>query len=79
MKQGHNINVKGIGRFSITISADGEINVHVKADHHLKSRLNETDGFEGTILNKDMISPKNEKIIAAWNKAHPDDPVETLA
>lgn len=53
---------------------DGTVNIRVRVNPDLDKRINA--GFRGKWINRENIGKSEAEIIALWNEAHPDDPVE---
>jgi hypothetical protein len=53
---------------------DGSVNIKVRVNPDLNKRIN--SGFRGKWINAENIGKSEEEIIALWNEAHPEDPVE---
>lgn len=76
MKNSEAVKLPGLGTFAPTIDLDGKINIAHWPDRKLLIKLNIKDAYIGDIQNKDMIGKTSADLIARWNEAHPDDPVE---
>jgi hypothetical protein len=66
----------GTATYSPSIDLDGRIRVHVKVDRRILNALNAEGGFCGRIANRENVGKGRDDLVAAWNAAHPDDPVE---
>jgi hypothetical protein len=64
----------GIGTFTPTLRADGEVHLTFRPAVELKNALNSED-FSGTIRNKRNRGKSADELIALWNELHPEDPV----
>jgi hypothetical protein len=62
--------------YSPTVSLDGTFGVGHRADDAIKKRLNAPGAFQGEIVNRENIGKASDDLVAQWNEAHPDDPVE---
>ena len=74
--EGHPVQLPGIGRFSVHMRLGGRMRLAVRADRQLQSALSDPAQFEGDLLRAENIDLDTAAIIALWNEAHPDDPVE---
>ena len=74
LAKGFSINLPGLGIFTPTMSLDGKVNVSTRVDRTLISELNKAaGGFEGNVINSDMIGKTSAELIALWNEENPDD------
>jgi nucleoid DNA-binding protein len=53
---------------------DGSVNIKVRVNPELDKRINAE--FRGKWINSANIGKSEEEIIALWNEAHPEDPIE---
>lgn len=53
---------------------NGSINIDVRVNPDLDKRVNA--GFRGKWINRENIGKSEAEIIALWNEAYPDDPIE---
>jgi hypothetical protein len=75
-KQGRPVKLEGLGIYTPVIQLDGEIKIGHRADTEIKKQLNVPGEFNGEIENRDNIGKSSDDLVAMWNEAHPDDPVE---
>lgn len=76
LKAGRSVRLTGIGLFSPTIKLDGKIKTSFRLEKGLSSELNkDAEGFEGKIINNDMIGKTVDDLVTRWNDEHPEDPV----
>lgn len=54
--------------------SDGSVAIKVRVNPDLRKRINA--GFRGKWINSENIGKSEEEIIALWNEAYPEDPVE---
>jgi len=54
---------------------DGSVNVSVRVTPRVVKRVNAE--FRGQWVNAENIGISQEDVIALWNAAHPDDPIES--
>lgn len=73
---GRPVKLPGLGTYSPGIKMDGTIRVGHRSDSGLKKRLNDSDGFEGTVLNNEHVGKSLDDLVELWNTEHPDDLVE---
>jgi hypothetical protein len=66
----------GIATYSPSIDLNGKLTVNVRVDTRILHALNAKGAYRGRIVNAENIGKKVEDLIAFWNEAHPDDPVE---
>ena len=66
----------GIAIYTPSIQLDGDFEVRVKVDKRLVSALNSEGAFRGQINYAENIGKSSAELVALWNEAHPDDPVE---
>ena len=74
-RRGQATRVPGIGTFTPTLRANGEIHLTFRPAVELKHALNRGD-FYGNIRNKRNRGKSADELVALWNELHPDDPVE---
>jgi hypothetical protein len=74
--RGQPVKLEGLGTYSPTVSLDGTFGVGHRADDAIKKRLNAPGAFQGEIVNRENIGKASDDLVAQWNEAHPDDPVE---
>jgi hypothetical protein len=77
LKAGRIVQMPNGTHFEPVGKKDGSIDVNVRTNPVVTKRVN-TD-FRGTWINAGNIDKTQDEIIALWNKAHPDDPVESGA
>lgn len=53
---------------------DGSVDIDVRVNPDLDKKVNA--GFRGTWVNSGNIGKNEAEIIALWNEAHPEDPIE---
>jgi len=73
--RGQAVKIEGLGIFTPTIRSDGEMNMLFRADKRLRSKLH-VNYLSTQIINKDSIGKSSDELVAMWNAAHPEDPVE---
>jgi hypothetical protein len=73
---GRGVKLDGLGTYLPNIGLDGTFNVEHRLDRDLKARLNDTESFAGTIVNRRRIGKTAAELVALWDELHPDDPVE---
>ena len=62
--------------FSPVIKLDGKIKTSFRLEKGLASELNKAaEGFEGEVINNDMIGKSVDDLVTRWNEEHPEDPV----
>ena len=74
--RGQPVKLEGLGTYTPKISLDGTLGIGHRADVALKHGLNQPGAFKGEIENRENIGKTSDDLIAMWNEAHPDDPVE---
>ena len=72
---GRPVRLKGIGTFSPRIDKDGQFSLNYRPDKWLKSELNVSGKFTGTVVNREMVGKSAEEVIERWNEEHPDDKI----
>jgi hypothetical protein len=75
-KAGQGVKLNGLGTFTPSIQLEGTFSVVYRPDKWLKNEFNKPHGFQGEIINRDMIGKSTEDLVARWNEDHPDDPIE---
>ncbi|MEW5828924.1 MAG: hypothetical protein AB1846_08565 [Chloroflexota bacterium] len=73
--RGQAVKIEGMGIFTPTIRSDGEMNMLFRADKSMRSKLH-VNYLSTNIINKDSIGKSADELVAMWNAAHPEDPVE---
>lgn len=73
--RGQAVKIEGMGIFTPTIRSDGEMNMLFRADKSMRSKLH-LNHLSTNIINKDSIGKSSDELVAMWNAAHPEDPVE---
>ena len=73
---GRPVRLKGLGIFSPGMDKDGEIGLNYRLDKWLKSELNVSGKFKGTVVNRDMAGKSAEEMVERWNDEHPDDKIK---
>ena len=74
-RKGQAVKIEGLGTFTPTIRANGQLDVLFRPDPRLLRDLNNKTLY-ANILNKDSIGKSADELVARWNMEHPDDPVE---
>ena len=74
LKGGRIVHLPNGTHYEPTGKKDGSIDIDVRVNPDLDKRIN--TGFRGKWINGENIGKSEEEIIALWNEAHPDDPVE---
>ena len=72
---GRAVKKPGLGIYSPGMKRDGNIKVGHRADPALKKRFNDSHGFEGDVINKDMVGKTLDDVIEKWNTENPNDAV----
>lgn len=73
---GQAVKLDGLGTFTPTIRMDGSLDILFRPEVDLLNELNDPARFHAKILNKSNIGRSADELVAQWNQAHPDDPVE---
>jgi len=76
-RAGRAVKIEGLGTWTPNISLDGRLDIQYRADNALINGLNLPGVFTGKIIHRENIGKSGEELIAMWNEAYPDDPVET--
>jgi len=66
----------GIAIFTPVMELDGDVKVSVRVDKRILAALNTPGAFTGKIIHPENIGKTSDDLVALWNEAHPDDPVE---
>ena len=74
LKEGRPVHT-GIAIFTPTIDGQGNLNVSVRVDKRITSKINETNAFVGKINNSANIGMTREQYVAKWNEDNPDNPI----
>jgi hypothetical protein len=74
LKAGRIIHLPNSTHYEPTGKKDGSVDINVRVNPELDKRVN--SDFRGKWLNSANIGKSEAEIIALWNEAHPDDPVE---
>ena len=75
LKEGHIVQLPNGTHFKPTGKRDGSIEVNVRVNPRIVRNIN--NGFRGAWRNAENIGKIEAEIIALWNAAHPDNPIET--
>ena len=75
-QQGKPTKIEDLGTFTPVLRSDDQIHLNFRPDVGIKTALNRQDAFNGTIDNKAHRGMSADELVALWNRAHPDDPVE---
>jgi hypothetical protein len=75
-RAGRAVKIEGLGTWTPNISLDGRLDIQYRADNALINGLNLPGVFTGKIINRENIGKSGEELIAMWNEAYPEDPVE---
>jgi hypothetical protein len=75
-RAGRAVKVEGLGVFSPSIDLDGQLSICFRPDPAFAKGLNVPGIVTGTIINRENIGKSSEELIAMWNQAFPDDPVD---
>jgi len=77
LSNGHAVNIPSLGTFAPKINLKGDIGLRYWASRDIVNFLNTPEVYQNEIiLNEDMIGKSTEDLIAKWNGAYPDDPVD---
>jgi hypothetical protein len=74
LKAGRIVHLPNGTHYKPTGKKDGAVEVDVRVNPDLKKRINA--GFRGKWINAGNIGKEEADIVALWNAAHPDDPIE---
>jgi hypothetical protein len=66
----------GVAIYTPSIDLDGDVEVKVKVDKRILRTLNAPGAFRGRLINAENVGKSGDDLVAMWNEAHPDDPVE---
>lgn len=75
LKTGRIVQLPNRTHYRPTGKQDGSIKIKVRVNPEVKRDVN--DNFRGEWLNAENIGVGIDGLIAQWNEAHPDDPVES--
>ena len=73
---GRGVKLPGLGSYLPNLKPDGTLNTEHRQDRRLKQHLKSSPYFSGKILNKENIGKSMDELVALWDEAHPEDPVE---
>jgi hypothetical protein len=73
---GQGVKLEGVATFGPKIDLKGKISLSSRIAIEINSRLNMDGAFNGDIENSENIGKTTDELVAMWNEAHPDDPVE---
>ena len=74
LKSGRIVKLPNSTHYQPIGKSDGSVAIKVRVNPDLNKRINA--GFRGKWINSENIGKSEEEIIALWNEAHPEDPVE---
>lgn len=74
--RGQPVKLEGLGTYSPKVDLEGTFGVGHRADVAIKKSLNAPGKFQADIENQENIGRTSDDLVAMWNEAHPDDPVE---
>ena len=75
LKECHIVQLPNGTHFKPTGKRDGSIEVHVRVNPRMVRNINTS--FRGAWRNAENIGKTEPEIIALWNTAHPENPIET--
>ncbi len=75
-RQGQGAKIEKLGTYLPKVGLDGEFGVSHRLDREIKNALNAPGTFSGQIENRENIGRTADELVAMWNEAHPEDPVE---
>jgi hypothetical protein len=75
LKECHIVQLPNGTHFKPTGKRDGSIDVSVRVNPRMVRNINSS--FRGTWRNAENIGKTEPEIIARWNAAHPENPIET--
>ena len=76
LREGNAVVLPGIGRFGASLSLDGRMKPTFRVNAALRRSMPTITEFPGVVVNRENIGISIEEVIARWDEAHPDDPVE---
>lgn len=75
-RAGRAVKIDGLGTWSPNMQMDGSLNIQYRPDNALINGLNLPGVFIGKIINRENIGKTGDELVAIWNEAYPEDPVE---
>lgn len=76
LAKGMPVSIDGVGRVVVTVSRRGDRRVRMIAAGRVKKWIADNSYFNASIDNEDRISWTDADYKAAWDAAHPDNPLE---
>ena len=73
---GRAVRLRGLGIYAPSVRLDGTLTVTHRLDPAIRRAINQPGRFQGRINNREHIGKTPEELVALWNAAHPDDPVQ---
>ncbi len=74
LKTGRIVHLPNNTHYRPIAKKDGSIDINVRVNPELSQEIN--SDFRGKLINRSNIGKSQAEIIAQWNEAYPDDPVE---
>ncbi len=74
--EGHPVSLPGVGRFSVSMGTDGRLRPNIRAASELRNALATPGAFKGDVVLRENIGLSTAELVAMWDEAHPEDPVE---
>jgi hypothetical protein len=72
---GRGVKFERLGTYLPSIDVDGAFSIDYRMDKAIKTGLNASNIFTGTLSLRENIGKTSDELVAMWNKDHPDDPV----
>lgn len=76
LAKGMPVSIDGVGRVVVTVSRRGDRRVRMIAAGRVKKWIADNSYFNASIDNEDRIGWTDADYKAAWDAAHPDNPLE---
>jgi nucleoid DNA-binding protein len=76
LAKGMPVSIDGVGRVLVTVSRRGDRRVRMIPAGRVKQRITDNSYFNAAIDNEDRIGWTDADYKAAWDAAHPDNPLE---
>jgi len=77
LQAGETVKIDGLVNISASMKVGGKVNLSLRVDREAQAGLNNpTLWGAGKVSNYANMTKSTKELVALWNQAHPDDPVE---
>ena len=72
---GQGVKLDGLATFLPKINLPGRLNLSARISNRIRSRLNQEGAYRGRIKNRENLRKPIDDLVALWNAANPNDPI----